>query len=131
LLGAQTQSDDFMRPTPGLTFTRAQYSPGPRPYPIETFGGDGARAWTAGGFELFHKSYAIPTFSDRQWSITAPAWFFAMLFALPPLIRLAGLRRALIARRRRRMGLCARCGFDLRASPYRCPECGAVPSSIA
>jgi hypothetical protein len=32
--------------------------------------------------------------------------------------------RHLVAQRRRKSGRCMTCGFDLRATPQRCPECG-------
>jgi hypothetical protein len=47
--------------------------------------------------------------------------------ALPPLAWAALAARPVILRRRRiRLGLCQRCGYDLRESRGRCPECGAA-----
>jgi hypothetical protein len=58
----------------------------------------------------------------RTYLVTAPAWAMILAFAVLPLLRLA--RRL---RRRPPVGQCPTCGYDLRATPGRCPECGAVP----
>src|SRR5262245_4698088 len=50
-----------------------------------------------------------------------PHWFLALLFAVLPAARLRAMLRD---RRRNRAGLCPACGYDLRATPERCPECG-------
>lgn len=58
-----------------------------------------------------------------------PYWFVMALSSVLPLL---WVRRRLIRRRqwsRLNQGLCTMCGYDLRASPERCPECGrAVPA---
>ena len=59
------------------------------------------------------------------WMVGVPYWCFALATGAGPTLRL----RALMRRRRRgRAGLCVACGYDLRATPGRCPECGASPS---
>jgi hypothetical protein len=49
-------------------------------------------------------------------------WLPALLFALAPTYWLLGPRRR--RAKRSKLGLCPTCGYDLRASPDRCPECG-------
>lgn len=59
-------------------------------------------------------------------SVWVPHWLLAMVTAALPgawLVRRAKLRTR---RRRLRLGLCPACGYDLRATPGQCPECGAV-----
>jgi len=68
-----------------------------------------------------------PTSGKDMWVVAVPHWATAMLFAAFPAVW--GWRR-LRRRGRDRVGLCPECGYDLRATPDRCPECGAVPKGI-
>src|SRR5204862_6682225 len=54
--------------------------------------------------------------------LIAPHWSFALLFGTLPAVW-AVLR---LRRRRFAAGRCSACGYDLRATPNRCPECGAM-----
>ena len=76
---------------------------------------DSPPSWSFLGFELNSTQGAI--------DVGIPFWFIALLAILLPAWRIVTFFR----RRRHRLGICARCGYDLRATPDRCPECGAVP----
>ncbi|HEX4796339.1 MAG TPA: hypothetical protein VH370_21300 [Humisphaera sp.] len=56
-----------------------------------------------------------------------PIWPIAILLAIPSAVSAVRHRRR---RRRVRIGHCAECGYDLRETPERCPECG-TPAPIA
>jgi hypothetical protein len=53
--------------------------------------------------------------------VKVPWWSLALLTATAPAATAVSIFRR---RRRKRAGLCPRCGYDLRATPGRCPECG-------
>jgi hypothetical protein len=54
-------------------------------------------------------------------ALYVPMWAIAAAAAAWPAMRVVGAVRA---SRRRRGGLCVDCGYDLRATPAQCPECG-------
>lgn len=60
----------------------------------------------------------------KAWEVVCPNWFVAGLAGAVVCGRAYLWRRR---RRRGRLGRCPACGYDLRATPDRCPECGAVP----
>jgi len=68
----------------------------------------------------------MASYSRAPWApwtlATVPHWAMAALTAIPP----AGGWLMRWRRQRRAPGVCASCGYDLRTTPERCPECGAV-----
>ena len=68
--------------------------------------------WTdSDGFVVIYRSIAIP---------------FYALFLLSAVLPLVWIRRRRRAALVKAAGLCPSCGYDLRATPDRCPECGAT-----
>jgi hypothetical protein len=100
---------------------------------FETLGPLFGRYWGPKGAKLY--SFAMGSGGTHGHDVTfppgveefeyryviVPAWALLAGLLLVPLIVGASLRRQKI---RTRLGLCRVCGYDLRASKSRCPECG-------
>jgi len=84
--------------------------------------------WMAGRFLFLGSDFGMNPPDDKYQAFTVPMWCPTTLFAAPPLILcFTALRKRMEQWRRMTLGLCSVCGYDLRATPDRCPECGTVP----
>ena len=94
-------------------------------------GPGGAPGRLSNRFGAAHHSARPPGKPIDVYVATVPVWFPPAFFALPPLLWLATRSRRLYARRRR-LGLCLRCGYDLQGNTSgRCSECGEAIEPVA
>jgi len=68
-------------------------------------------------------SITEPVLDVKHSFVFVPLWSLLLLFSILPSSVIPRF-----IRRRRVAGLCGKCGYDLRASPDRCPECAAIVS---
>jgi hypothetical protein len=95
-----------------------------------------------GQFFIPRPPYGFVRWNTRDLSASSFMWtseFQYRALLLPPwlVVAITGLLpswwllRAIRVRGRRLRGLCASCGYDLRASPDRCPECGTPAAQVS
>jgi hypothetical protein len=93
----------------GITFRREKWVYPPRSHVL--------------GIAITH----YPNPGRTIWVFFLPLWLFTLLGAIPLARRFA---RLWVARDRSKQLRCAACGYDMRSSPQRCPECGATPGQV-
>jgi hypothetical protein len=80
--------------------------------------------WNRLGFYTAQTGWESSFASESQEWVAVPAWLPVLAFLVLPVVWIVRRRKA---RRRVSAGLCETCGYDLRGTPERCPECGTVP----
>ena len=86
----------------------------------------GVQLWIGSVLASSGSGAAMHVATARVRAIIIPFWLLSLLLSTPLLVSAKKRHRR---RWRLRHGLCVACGFDLRASSDRCPECGGVIQS--
>jgi hypothetical protein len=69
--------------------------------------------------------------TERWRTLTMPLWAPMIAFGVLPGVVLVRYRKRRRRTSRMTRGLCPNCGYDLRATPEVCPECGPVPAAAS
>jgi hypothetical protein len=82
--------------------------------------------WGSDKFGYVELAGAMPG-EQINWAFWWPYWVVIAVTSVLPAVWLFGWWKR---RKPRALEHCANCGYDLRATPDRCPECGAIPSKM-
>jgi hypothetical protein len=97
----------------------------PAEYPNFHFRANDEPIW---GFKRGAFAYPEPGHARPRaygWQVVVPLWVVLAPTMVLPALWGWKYRRL---RKRDQMGRCPTCGYDLRATPERCPECGTIPA---
>ena len=118
--GSETRFQPPIDDSPGVQWRRLPYNPN-WTYPFDP-------KHSTAGFGVWVDRGTRDTPWQSWWMAWLPHWSAMAVWAI---LRAAWLIRWRRRRRRFATGCCAVCGYDLRATPDRCPECGHVPAEAA